>query len=71
MVSESGQGSWDQGVRGVLDEDAHDDFADDEPLLAGMTSASIMGLVSTGERAGRRVRQSSDRAHFGPMIMAS
>ncbi len=43
--------------KGVLDEDTYDQFADDEPLLAGMTSASILGLVSTGDRAGRRVRR--------------
>jgi len=61
--------------RGVLDEDAFDDFADDEPLLAGMTSASIMGLVSTGDRAGRRVRRVlSDQAEAvrtGPLCFAS
>lgn len=45
--------------RGVLDDDLSDGFACDEPLLAGMTSASILGLVSTGERAGRRVRRVS------------
>ncbi len=47
--------------RGVLDDDAYDNFADDEPLLAGMTSASIMGLVSTGDRAERRVRHTKTR----------
>jgi hypothetical protein len=29
----------------VLDNDAYDELADDQPLLAGMTAASIMGLV--------------------------
>ncbi|MBN2527265.1 MAG: transposase [Deltaproteobacteria bacterium] len=43
--------------RGVLAQDAYDDFAQEQPLLAGMTSASIIGLVSIGERAGQRVRR--------------
>jgi Putative transposase/Transposase zinc-binding domain len=61
--------------RGVLDDDAYDNFADDEPLLAGMTSASIMGLVSTGDRAGRRVRRvlsdPIDAVRTGPLCFAS
>ena len=28
-----------------------------ESLLAGITSASVLGLVATGHRAGRRVRR--------------
>jgi hypothetical protein len=60
---------------GVLDEDRYDDFAEDEPLLAGMTSASIMGLVSTGDRAGRRVRRvlsdPTDAVRTGPLCFAS
>ena len=43
--------------RGVLDPGEYDELADDEPVLAGMTAASIMGLVSTGERAGTKVRR--------------
>ena len=42
--------------RGILDND-FDQLADEQPLLAGMTSASVLGLVSTGERAGQRVRR--------------
>ncbi len=61
--------------RGVLDKDGYDDFADEEPLLAGMTSASIMGLVSTGDRAGRNVRRvlsdPSDAVRTGPLCFAS
>jgi hypothetical protein len=61
--------------RGVLDEDAHDDFACDQPLLAGMTSASIMGLVSVGDRAGRRVRRvlsdPSEAVQTGNLCFAS
>ena len=43
--------------RGVLDPGEYDALADEEPVLAGMTAASIMGLVSTGDRAGARVRR--------------
>ena len=43
--------------RGILDDEAYDDFACDQPLLAGMTEASVLGLVSTGDRAGMRVRR--------------
>jgi hypothetical protein len=61
--------------RGVLDDDAYDDFAEEEPLLATMTSASIMGLVSTGDRAGRRVRRvlsdPSEAVRTGPLCFAS
>jgi hypothetical protein len=61
--------------RGVLDDDMYDDFACDQPLLAGMTSASVMGLVSTGDRAGRRVRRvlsdPSEAVQTGPLCFAS
>ncbi|MCP4675090.1 MAG: hypothetical protein GY854_06215, partial [Deltaproteobacteria bacterium] len=61
--------------RGVLDDDLSDGFACDEPLLAGMTSASILGLVSTGERAGRRVRRvladPSEAVRTGPLCFAA
>jgi hypothetical protein len=61
--------------RGVLDDDPYDDFACDQPLLAGMTSASIMGLVSTGDRAGRRVRRvlsdPAEAVRTGPLCYAS
>ena len=60
--------------RGVLDNE-YDELAEEEPILAGMTSASIMGLVSTGERAGRRVRRvlsdPSDAVRTGPLCFAS
>jgi hypothetical protein len=61
--------------RGVLEGDAYDKLADDEPLLAGMTSASILGLVSTGDRAGRRVRRvlsdPSEAVRTGDLCFAS
>ncbi len=43
--------------KGVLNADEYDAFAEEQPVLAGMTSASIIGLVSVGERAGQRVRR--------------
>jgi len=43
--------------RGVLEDGDLDRLADESPVLAGMTSASVQGLVSTGERAGMRVRR--------------
>ena len=42
---------------GVLDDTQTDPLADDSPLLAGLTAASIQGRVATGERAGRRLRR--------------
>lgn len=61
--------------RGVLDGDAYDDFAEAEPLLAGLTSASIKGLVATGDRAGRRVRRvlsdPAEAVRTGPLCFAS
>jgi hypothetical protein len=43
--------------RGILEQNEYDDFAQEQPVLAGITSASIIGLVSVGERAGQRVRR--------------
>lgn len=61
--------------RGVLDGDDYDELSDEEPLLAGMTSASILGLVSTGDRAGRRVRRvltdPAEAVKTGPLCFAS
>lgn len=61
--------------RGVLDDDMYDDFACNQPVLAGMTAASVMGLVSTGDRAGRRVRRiltdPADAVKTGPLCFAS
>jgi hypothetical protein len=60
--------------RGVLDTE-YDTLAEEEPILAGMTSASIMGLVSTGDRAGRRVRRvlsdPAEAVKTGPLCHAS
>jgi hypothetical protein len=43
--------------RGVLEADAYDDLADEQPVLSGITAASVFNMVSTGERAGLRVRR--------------
>jgi hypothetical protein len=43
--------------RGILDGDELDPLAEKSPMLAGMTAASVQGLVATGERAGRIVRR--------------
>lgn len=42
---------------GVLDDTQSDSWADQAPLLAGITAASIQGMVATGARAGRRLRR--------------
>ncbi len=42
---------------GVLDENAHDDFAAEQPILSGITAASVSNMVATGDRAGLRVRR--------------
>jgi hypothetical protein len=61
--------------RGVLDDLAFDRFTEEQPILAGMTSASIMGLVATGDRAGRRVRRvladSAEAVQTGNLCFAS
>jgi hypothetical protein len=60
--------------RGVLDNE-YDELTEEQPILAGMTAASIMGLVSTGDRAGRRVRRvlsdPSEAIRIGPLCYAS
>jgi hypothetical protein len=44
--------------RGVIGEqDLYDPFSDENPLLAGMTAASVQGMIATGERAGLTVRR--------------
>ena len=43
--------------RGVLEDSYADALLDESPVLAGMTSASVSGLVAIGDRAGRRVRR--------------
>ncbi len=40
---------------GVLDDTQTDPLADDSPLPAGVTAASIQGRTAPGERAGRRL----------------
>jgi len=43
--------------RGILDEDQLDPLAEESPVLAGVTAASVQGMIATGERAGMRVRR--------------
>lgn len=41
-------------LRGLLDPNQSDPLSDQEPVLAGLTAASIQGTAATGQRAGRR-----------------
>ena len=43
--------------RGLLDPEAPDPLARDQPLLAALTTASLQGRVATGPRAGQRLRR--------------
>jgi hypothetical protein len=43
--------------RGILDSDLLDPLASDSPVLAGVTAASVQGMIATGERAGMWVRR--------------
>lgn len=44
--------------RGVLGEhDVYDAFSEETPVLAGMTAASVRGMIATGDRAGLPVRR--------------
>ncbi len=43
--------------RGLLDDSQVDTLADEEPVLAAITAASVRGLIATGERAGQRLRR--------------
>ncbi len=43
--------------RGLLDDTAADRLADEEPVLAALTAASVRGLTATGARAGQRLRR--------------
>ena len=37
--------------RGLLDDPPADRLADEEPVLAALTAASVQGIIATGERA--------------------
>jgi hypothetical protein len=43
--------------RGILDGNETDRLADESPILAGVTAASVQGMIATGERAGLPVRR--------------
>ncbi|MBN2718257.1 MAG: transposase [Deltaproteobacteria bacterium] len=48
--------------KGLFEQNEYDEFAEEQPVLAGMTSAFIIGLVSVGERAGQR--DANGRSHY-------
>ncbi len=43
--------------QGGLDGDGYDAFSEEQPLLSGITAASVFSMVATGDRAGFRVRR--------------
>ena len=43
--------------RGLLDDTAADPLADEEPVLAALTAASVGGIIATGAGAGQRLRR--------------
>ena len=43
--------------RGLLDDSQADVLADEEPVFAAITAASVRGFTVTGERAGQRLRR--------------
>jgi hypothetical protein len=43
--------------RGILEGDQVDPMVEESPILAGVTAASVQGMIATGERAGMRVRR--------------
>ena len=61
--------------RGALDPESLDPLCDDSPVLAGISAASVRGLVATGDRAGRVVRRvltdPSEPVRTGPLCFAS
>ncbi len=61
--------------RGLLDDTAADPLADEEPVLAALTAASVRGLTATGAGAGQRLRRVLKDAATGvrtaPLCFAS
>ena len=59
--------------RGLLDDTAADALADEEPVLAALTAASVRGLTATGARAGQRLRRgperSGHRGAYGALVL--
>ena len=62
-------------VGALLDDTAADPLADEEPVLAVLTAASVRGLTATGARAGQRLRRVLKDAATGvrtaPLCFAS
>jgi len=48
-------------VRGGIESEAPDPLAEDEPLLASISAASIQSLIATGDRAGASVARDGDQ----------
>jgi hypothetical protein len=61
--------------RGILDGDTMDPLTDESPILAGLTAASIRGMVATGDQAGFHVRRvladPEEAVRTGPLCFAS
>ena len=61
--------------RGILDGDPLDPLAEESPILAGVTAASVQSMIATGERAGMRVRRvlsdPTEAVRTGPLCYAS
>ncbi len=51
--------------RGLLDDTAADALADEEPVLAALTAASVRGITATGAGAGQRLRRVLRCGHRG------
>ena len=54
--------------RGILDDAQSDELAEEEPLLAAISAASVQGQLASGERAGQRLRRllAEDRIMLAP-----
>ena len=61
--------------RGVLDGNETDRLTDESPILAGVTAASVQGMIATGKRAGLPVRRvlsdPADAVRTGDLCCAS
>src|SRR5881397_3722339 len=56
-----------RGLGPETDADQADPLSLDEPLLAELSGASVLGRAATGPRAGEKVRRLGDRIEAGSM----